>query len=164
MSDERLHEMDPTSAIFAAGGALVKRVLVFFGSCWLSHYVGSNAASAGGFFRSLWQLGPKAILDQPQFNPIMVPAGWLGVLFGGWTHPLGVIYFFIVGICFVTMWLSEDKSPYAIAFLLLAQPIHSFLVDDMPSNPLDLSLGLVILVTWEIGLVGVYWLFFRPSD
>jgi hypothetical protein len=173
MSDDRLHDFDSTSAIFSAVGSLWKRLVAYFGSCWVAHYVGSNAATAGAFLRGLWQLGPKAILEQEQMNPIYVPLqmnpiyvplSWIGTLLGGCSHPIGLVYLLIVLIAFLMVWMSEDRFPYAIAFLLVAQPIHSFLVDYGAGNAFDFSVGLVILATWEMGLIGVYWLFFRPTE
>lgn len=158
MSDERLDDFDSTSAIFGAAGSLFKRLTAFFLCSWLAHYVGNNAASAGGFLRSLWQLGPKAILEQEQFNPLLVPLGWIGALLLGCTNLAGILYLLFVVFAFCTAWLSEDKFPWCVAIILVLQPIESFLAADASSGGIfDLSVGIMIVVTWEIGLGALYW-------
>jgi hypothetical protein len=165
MSDDRLHDFDSTSAIFAAAGSFFWRNVAFFGSACAGHYVGINAGTAGAFFRGLWQLGIKAILDQEQLNPLVIPMSWVGTLLSGCTNVIGLLYLAAVGIAFVMLWLSEDRAPYAIALMLVAQPVHSLLVDEGPTNSLDWAVAAIIVVTWEIGVGAVYWWrFYRESD
>lgn len=164
MSDERLHDFDSTSAIFAAAGSLWKRVMAFFLFSWLAHYVGSNAATAGAFFRSVWQLGPKAILEQELLNPLMVPMGWIGTLLMGCTELIGILYALFILFAFCAAFLSEDKFEWCAALILVLQPIESFIVAHGSGSLVDFSVGLVIVVTWEIGLGALYWWLRQQTD
>ncbi len=166
MSD-RLHELDPTSAIFSALGSFWWRLLAFFACAWLAHYVGTNAYTAGGFFRDVWQNGPGAILDQERLNPILVPLGWLWALLSGCSNPLGLVQLFILATAFLFVRLSEDRFFHGFGIVLLTQPIHSFCVslqDHGRLDGLDLGIGLVILLTWETLVGGLYWWCWRQME
>jgi len=150
--------------IFAAMGSFWRRLVAFFGCCWVGHYVGVNAGTAGPFFRSIWQLGPRAILDQEQFNPILVPLSWFWTVISGCSYPLGLLQLFILATAFLIVRLSEDRYYHGFGIILLTQPIHSFLVEGGPQNGVDLSVTLVILVTWETGVGALYWWFCRQTE
>ena len=161
-----MHEMDSTSAIFEALGSFWWRLAAFFFCVWLGHYVGGNAFSAGEFFRDIWQNGPGVILQQEQLNPVLVPLGWLWTLLSGCSHPAGLLQLLVIAVAFLIVRLSEDRFHLAFAILLLIQPIHTFLVlaHDHDIAGFDLGVGVVILTTWEAGIVGLYWWFWQQME
>ena len=166
MSNDRLHELDPTSAIFAALGSFWWRLVAFFLCCWLGHYVGINAYTAGEFFRDIWQNGPGAILEQEHLNPILVPLGWFWALLAGCTNPLGLLQFFILAVAFLFVRLSEDRFYHGFGIVLLTQPIHSFFAfpQGHSLDGLDWGFAIVILLTWETAIGGLYWWFCRQME
>jgi hypothetical protein len=167
MSNDRLHELDPTSAIFSALGSFWWRLVAFFGSCWVGHYVGINAYTAGDFFRSIWQRGPRAIFDQEGLNPILVPLSWFWALLSGCAHPLGLLQLLIIATAFLIVRLSEDRFYAGFVLVLMAQPIHSFCVslqDGGQFDGMDWGVALVILFTWEAAIVGLFWWFWRQME
>jgi hypothetical protein len=167
MSNDRLHELDPTSAIFSALGSFWWRLVAFFLCCWLGHYVGINAYSAGEFFRSILLRGPSAIFNQEGLNPILVPLDWFWALLSGCSHPLGLLQLLIIATAFLIVRLCEARFYAGFALVLLAQPIHSFCVSLQDGGGLDAvewGLALVILFTWEAAVIGLFWWFWRQME
>lgn len=161
-----MHEMDSTSAIFAALGSFWWRLATFFLCAFLGHYVGANAFSAGEFFREIWQNGPGIILQQNQLNPILVPLGWLWTLLSGCSHPAGLLQLLVIAVAFLIVRLSEDRFHAAFAILLFTQPVHTFLVfaQDHGIAGVDLGIGIVLLAIWEAALGGLYWWFWQQME
>ena len=160
---ERQHDFDQTHAIFAALGSFWGRILVFFACCFLGHYVGLNSASAAEYFENVWTNGPRAIFDHGDLNPIMVPISWLGTLLVGCRDGWGVIQLFVLGAAVLFVWLSEDRFIHGFAIASLTQPVDSFLVA-VPEGGTAVVVGLVVLVTWEAFVAGVYWLCWKRIE
>lgn len=159
-----LNELDQTHAIFSALGSFWWRLLVFFLCFWIGHYFGLNALTGGEFLRNVWQNGLSALFDDGNLNPIWVPLSWFWTLIAGCSHPVGVLYLFLVGTAFLVVRLSEDHYLQAFVFALLAEPIHTVLVENHSgggTSPFDLAVLIIVLVTYETVVGGLYWWYWR---
>jgi hypothetical protein len=158
-----LNELDPTHAIFSALGSFWWRLLVFFICFWLGHYVGLNALTGGEFLRNVWQNGLGALFEKGNLDPIWVPLSWFWTLIAGCSHPIGVLYLFLVGTAFLVVRLSEDHYHYAFFFALLAEPLHTIVVENHSGagGGFDLAVLIIVLVTYEIVIGGLYWWYLR---
>lgn len=162
-----LNELDPTYAIFSALGSFWWRLLVFFLCFWLGHYVGQNAYTGGPFLRELWQDGPSALFQQDHLNPIWVPLSWFWTLLSGCASPIGILYLFVVATAFLIVRLSEDHFSHGFAIGLLVQPLDTVLMASPRSGFLggfDLAVTVIVLVTYEVVIGGLYWWWLRQRE
>ena len=162
MSD-RQQDFDQTHAIFAAMGSFWWRMLVFFGLCFLGHYVGTNCASAGEFFRDVMARGPSALFQNSDLNPAWVPISWMGTLLVGCRDGFGLIQLVALAVGLLFVWLSEDRYIHGFAIAALSQPIDTFLVEGTGSTS-DFIIGLVVLGVWEAFVGLAYWWCWRQME
>ncbi len=155
MSD-RQDEFDQTHAIFAAMGSFWWRVALFFVLCCFGHYVGLNCASAGDLSRDVLANGPRAIFDNDDLNPVLVPVTWLGTLLVGCRDGWGLLQLVALAVAVLFVWLSEDRYIHGFAIASLTQPIDSFLVAGTDSTG-DFIIGMIVLVGWEMVIGFSYW-------
>lgn len=159
-----LNELDQTHAIFSALGSFWWRLLVFFLCFWFGHYVGLNALTGGEFLRNVWQNGLGALFEGGSLNPIWVPLSWFWTLLAGCASPLGLLYLFLVATAFLVVRLSEDHYMHGFIFALLAEPLHTIFLHDHPAGTFygfDLTVLIVVLVTYEVVIGGLYWWYLR---
>ncbi len=157
-----LNELDQTHAIFSALGSFWWRLLVFFGCFWLGHYVGLNALTGGEFLRNVWQNGLGALFEKGNLDPIWAPLSWFWTLIAGCSHPIGVLYLFLVGTAFLVVRLSEDHYMHAFVFALLAEPLHTIFVEHSGgTGGFDVAVLIIVLVTYEVVIGGLYWWYLR---
>jgi hypothetical protein len=159
-----LNDLDQTHAVFAALGSFWWRLLVFFLCFWLGHYIGLNAYTGGEFLRSVWQNGPSALFQHGDLNPIVVPLSWFWTLLSGCAHPLGMLYLFVLATAFLIVRLSEDHFMHGFLIGLLVQPLHTVFVEWRDSGALadfDLVVTVIVLVTYEVVIGGLYWWYLR---
>ena len=93
--------------------------------------------------------------------------GWFWTLLSGRAHPLGLLYLFLLATAFLIVRLSEDHFIHGFAIGLLAQPIHTVLVQFSDSGTLtgfDFAVTVVVLVTYEVVLGGLYWWYWRQRE
>lgn len=161
--NDRLHEVDQTRAIFAALGSFWWRMAVFFLLCWLGHFVGQNCASAGEFFENVLSNGPRALFENRDLNPLTVPLSWMWTLLIGCENGYGVLQLAALAVALLFVRLSEDRFIHGFAIASLTQPIDSFLVA-VPHSVGDFTVGLIVLLGWEMFLGFAYWWCLRQMD
>jgi hypothetical protein len=70
-----------------------------------------------------------------------------------------VLYLFVLGAVFLVVRLSEDHYMHAFVFALLVEPLHTILVEDHRGGGggFDLAVLIIVLVTYEAVIGGLYW-------
>lgn len=156
-----LNELDQTHAIFSALSSFWWRLLVFFLCFWLGHYIGLNSLTGGEFLRNVWKNGLGAMFEGGNLNPVWIPLHWFWTLIAGCSHPIGVLYLFLVATAFLVVRLSEDHYMHGFVFGLLAEPLHTVFVDGRALAGFDLTVMVIVLGTYEVVIGGLYWWYLR---
>ncbi|MDB6150017.1 MAG: hypothetical protein JWQ44_1465 [Chthoniobacter sp.] len=166
MDDERLHELDSTSAIFSALGSIWWRLLSFFVLLWAGHLLGANCFTAPEFFRDVWANGFAALNGGDATELIYAPLGWLWTVISACERPIFLLWLFTLGGAFLNVWLSEDAYFHGLAIGAIGQPLHTYfaMLAEQNRDGMEIFVGLALIAIWEAAMIAGYMWFCRQRS
>ena len=137
-----LEKLDHTHAIYAGFNSVWRRLFAFFGVALLAHFAGGNIYGAPGFINAVRTRGFSALDQLQPFDLVWLPLAWLGTLLMSFNHPWTWLYVAALAYSFLATMRGDDVPRWAIAVLIVGQPIDTFCVLQFDSHLSGTDLGI----------------------
>ena len=162
-----LEKLDHTHAIFSGFASIWQRMFLFCACGVFGQFVGGNIYNAPKFMGKVLLSGPAALADLRPMDLAWLPLEWAGALLISSFHLATIFYLPMVLFAFLSLMRDDEIKLWALAVLLVGQPIDAWFIWQSWEGPLrggDLGISLALLVLYTVLAIGGCYAWWRLRE